>query len=115
MPAGSARQPIDRHAQLVSRQRRGVVHRLDARNPDDRTLPVKPDARQRQRLNRPAALDEQLGAGLKPLLGKIGVEIHDDLAANAVRPGNPSDRGHLIPLRRLLPDCRLIVSGLSCP
>ena len=34
--ARQRRQPIDRHPQLPPRQRLGVVHRLDAGNPDDR-------------------------------------------------------------------------------
>ena len=57
------RQPLDRHAQFLPRQRLGVVHRVDARDPDDRPLPMKPRAGDRQRLHLTAALDEQLGAG----------------------------------------------------
>ena len=59
---------------------------------------MKPDARQREGLDLAVPFDEELGAGLEPLLRKIRVETHDDLAANPVRSSNAPDTGHLIPL-----------------
>src|SRR6185436_6809277 len=94
-------QRVDRHAQLEAGERLGVVHRLDAVDADHRPRAVKARAGDPQPLDSPAALDEQLDAGPESILGKISLRVDDDLAADAVRAGNPADQRYLVPLHRV--------------
>ena len=63
---------------------------------------MKPRGRHRERLNRAAALDEQLGARLKPLVRKIGFRVDDHLAADPVRARDPPDEAISSHFRSLL-------------
>jgi hypothetical protein len=58
---------------------------------------MKPDCGEPQRLDVPAALDKQFRAGPKPLLRKIGLEIDDHLAADAVGTRDASHESHIAP------------------
>ena len=104
------RAPADRPAPAArgppEPRRRSSSRRRQSRSPAD---PVKPDAGQRQRLHRPVALDEQLGAGRNRSSGKSVSEIDDDLAANAMRAGQSARPPPSHSTSQTLPDCRLIV------
>src|SRR5207249_2803159 len=76
----------------------GRVDGVDAGDAHHRTLALKPDARQDQPHHSAVLANEKLGAGLKALLGKIGLQIDDDLTADAVRASDASDHGHLFPV-----------------
>src|SRR5262249_45362910 len=91
------RELLRRYPQLTTGESLGLAHRVDAFDPDHWTLALKPHRRDPHRTDHAAALGEQLGAGTESRLRKIGFEIHDDLAANAMRPRDAPDYGHVVP------------------
>ena len=95
---GERREPADRHAQLQTGKRLRGVHVADASEPHHRAIALKPDRRKRQHVDGSTASDEQLCAGPKAQVGKIGLDVDDHLATIAVRPGNAPDDGHRVPI-----------------
>ncbi len=106
-PRGQRLQRVGADAQLAAGQRLGRVHRVDAREPDNRPAPVEPDMFHGHRFGRVSATYLQYRARLESLFRKIGRRIDDDVAAVPVSARDAAHHRHIVPLTH-----RLQASGL---